>query len=315
MLIKPFKQLIEEYHRKKETQEYSGFVEDNNDPKKLGRIKVRTELYEDVDFDALPWCYPTPNFFLGNSKNAVCFSVPEIGSQVKVYYPTHDKTAPFYKGMEFNEKNKCTFFDIDYPNTYGFKDSRGNFIIINKATDITQYQHSSGTNIKIESDGTYTITTPDGSYIYSDCNGNMRICGNTLTINMNDSININANTINLTGTDSNINSTSTGVYINSNIISEVAIGVHTISGSTNNIYSSSNINARCNNGGGTFNIIGYETVSKDVVVTGNETVNGSSGISVPNGDVKASGVSLVNHTHPFNYNAGDNPSQGTTDKP
>lgn len=203
MLIKPFKQLIDEYHRNKEAQEYDGYVENNNDPKKLGRVQVRTELYEDVDSSALPWCYPTPSYFLGNSKNSIMFSVPEIGSQVKVYYPTHDKTTPFYKGMEFNEMNKCTFFETDYPNTYGFKDSRGNFYIVNKATDITQYQHSSGTNIKIESDGTYTITTPDGSYIQSDCNGNMRMCGTTLTVNMSESINMNAPTITTTALEQN----------------------------------------------------------------------------------------------------------------
>ena len=213
MYFKPFKKLIDDFHKKKEAQEYDGFVEDNNDPKKLGRIKVRTELYEDVELDALPWCYPTPSFFLGNSKNSICFSVPEIGSQVKVYYPTKDKTVPFYKGMEFNQKNKCTFFDIDYPNSYGFKDSRGNFYIVDKATDITQYQHSSGTNIKIESDGTYTITTPDGSYIQSDCNGNMRMCGTTLTVNMTESIKMNAPEITTTGLETN---TVCGAVVNVN---------------------------------------------------------------------------------------------------
>ena len=38
-------------------------------------------------------------------------------------------------------------------------------------------------------------------------------------------------------------------------------------------------------------------VMGDLVVDGNILVNGSTGIEVPNGDVVASGVSLVNHTH------------------
>ncbi len=49
-------------------------------------------------------------------------------------------------------------------------------------------------------------------------------------------------------------------------------------------------------------------VMGDLVVDGNVIVNGSTGIEVPNGDVVASGVSLVNHTHP-----GD--SGGTTAPP
>jgi len=49
-------------------------------------------------------------------------------------------------------------------------------------------------------------------------------------------------------------------------------------------------------------------VMGDLVVDGNVTVNGSTGIEVPNGDVVASGVSLVNHTH-----TGD--SGGTTSPP
>lgn len=306
MLIKPFKQLIEDYHRKKEAQEYDGFVEDNNDPKLLGRIRVRTELYDDVESSALPWCYPTPPYFLGNSKNSIMFSVPEIGSQVKVYYPTHDKTTPFYKGMEFNELNKCTFFEEDYPNTYGFKDSRGNFYIVNKAKDITQYQHSSGTNIKIESDGTYTITTPDGSYIYSDCNGNMRMCGTTLTVNMTESINLNAPSINVTGTGN-----SGEINLSSTTIQEVALDNHTISGNVNNIYSGSDVNIRCNNGNGMTDIVGSLTTSKKIQITtqdlnvllgninvllGNISVTGGN-VGVNGGDVTADGISLKGHTH------------------
>jgi len=49
-------------------------------------------------------------------------------------------------------------------------------------------------------------------------------------------------------------------------------------------------------------------VMGDLVVDGNITVKGSTGITVPNGDVVASGVSLVNHTH-----TGD--SGGTTSPP
>ena len=48
----------------------------------------------------------------------------------------------------------------------------------------------------------------------------------------------------------------------------------------------------------------------DLIVHGNITVCGSTGIRVPNGDVKAGSVSLRNHTH-----GGVEPGGGKTDPP
>ena len=48
----------------------------------------------------------------------------------------------------------------------------------------------------------------------------------------------------------------------------------------------------------------------DLIVHGNITVCGSTGIRVPNGDVKAGSVSLKNHTH-----GGVEPGGGKTDPP
>lgn len=172
MLIKPYGPIIETM--KPTTDEsYIGIVADNEDPKKLGRVRVFCSIYEDIDLDALPWCFPTLNTFLGNSPDAVTFSVPEIGSQVRVTFPTKDKYAPYYSGCEMNERNKCTFFDDDYPNCYGSKDSVGNFTKINKRTGINTYQHMSTTNVEILGDGTTTFTTPNGQYMQIDPKGNI----------------------------------------------------------------------------------------------------------------------------------------------
>ena len=289
MLIKPFKQLIEEYHRKKEEQEYEGFVEDNNDPLKLGRIRVRTDLYEDIDVEQLPWAYPTPNFFLGNSKNAISWSVPEVGSQVKVYYPTHDKTAPFYKGMEFNELNKCTFFDVDYPNTYGFKDSRGNFWIVNKKTDITQYQHSSGTNIVINKDGEYTITTPESTSSFNvDSLGNVKLKALSLEVDIVKNVKVNATSINETASNS-INVTAT-----EDIVSKAAninnIAVTEITSTAPKIVETAT----------TVAITGNTTITGLVTCVGSLTSTGSitSATSVIGSIVQTSGgIGLGTHVH------------------
>lgn len=172
MLIKPFGTLIENT-QPAEDGSYLGIVADNNDPKKLGRLKVLISLYEDIDIENLPWCFPTLNTFLGNSADSVSLSVPEIGSQVRVSFPTGDKYAPYYSGAEINERNRCTFFDDDYPNCYGSKDSVGNFSKINKRTGINTFQHMSTTNVEIMPDGTTTFSTPNGQYMQMDAKGNI----------------------------------------------------------------------------------------------------------------------------------------------
>ena len=164
MLIKPIQMNIDSQVNSVD-EEYDGIVVDNLDPLMLGRVKVSYSIIEDAEDKDLPWCYPTGNVFLGNSKESIAFSVPEIGSDVKVYFPTKDMYMPYYKGTEFNSENMCTFFaDEDYPQVYGFKDSIGNFVRVNKKRKTITIQHSSTSNLFIDSDGSITYTLPDGSY-------------------------------------------------------------------------------------------------------------------------------------------------------
>jgi len=144
--------------------EYLGNVEDNIDPMKLGRLKVRTALWDNVPTIDIPWAYPSLPYFLGNSRDAIMFSIPEVGSQVTVFYPTQDKYAPAYKGAELNEGNKCTFFDDDYQDNFGWY-AKGNFLKVNKVTKETTFQHSSTTNIKIVEDGSTSLNLPNGTVV------------------------------------------------------------------------------------------------------------------------------------------------------
>ncbi len=164
MFLKPFKKLLSEYINKTEIS-YLGDVEENEDPDKLGRLKVRISIYEDIPTDKLPWSYPQSPTFLGNSKDSIAFSVPEIGSQVKVTFPTKDKYAPFYGSSDITKSNKCSFFDEDYPHSYGFKDSIGNFFKINKIKKLLQLQHTTTANIKFDEKGTISANHPNGCYM------------------------------------------------------------------------------------------------------------------------------------------------------
>ena len=146
MLVKPFTPLLKE-QANPTTMSYIGDVIDNKDPKKLGRLKVRISAYADLRDEALPWASPILGSH-GNSQDYGGLNVPEIGSQVRVTFPSKDFTAPYYSGAELNERTRTTFFDDDYPNTYGYKDSVGNFVRINKERGTAQVQHYSTTNLQ-----------------------------------------------------------------------------------------------------------------------------------------------------------------------
>ena len=162
MLIKPFSSIIEK-EKEAATMSYLGTVEDNNDPKKLGRVKVSIPLYDNMTTEQLPWALPTlPS--CGNSSSNCALNIPEIGSQVRVSFPNQDLTAPHYSGAELNENNRTTFFDDDYPHTYGYRDPNGDFIKVNKKMRTVELQHSSTSNLKVAADGSMQVSLSNGSY-------------------------------------------------------------------------------------------------------------------------------------------------------
>lgn len=174
MFIKPYSKILKKCESK-DVDSYLGVVENNNDPDKKGKLQIRIDKYDDLPTDMLPWAEPLLPVFLGNSKNSVALSIPENGSQVRVYFPYKDDETPFYSGAEINDDNKCTFFDEDYPNTYGMKDSKGNFIKVNKSTGITTVQHSSTTNLQIQQNGSLSVTLAGGSSLNVDNSGSITL--------------------------------------------------------------------------------------------------------------------------------------------
>lgn len=156
MLVKPILPLLRTT-KDVASMSYLGTVEDNNDPEKLGRLRVRISLYDEFTTDELPWVSPILGAH-GNSSSSGGINIPEIGSQVRVYFPSKDLTAPYYTGAELNDNNRVTLFDENYPHSYGYKDSRGNFYKVDKKAGTAHFQHESTTNAHV---------TPDGSIIVS----------------------------------------------------------------------------------------------------------------------------------------------------
>ena len=86
-----------------------GIVVDNNDPKKLGRLKVRIQsAYGDQPIENLPWAWPC--FGYGGMSGMCAFAVPEVNAGVWVMFQNKDgepdTTYPVWLGVWQAEDEK-----------------------------------------------------------------------------------------------------------------------------------------------------------------------------------------------------------------
>jgi hypothetical protein len=93
---------------------FLGVVEDNNDPKRLGRVKVRIPLYfENIDTENIPWASPWKDL------NGNEFSAPDVGKIVSVVFDQGNPYLPEYIYAEhynINLENKLKALkESDYP--------------------------------------------------------------------------------------------------------------------------------------------------------------------------------------------------------
>jgi len=70
---------------------FVGFVEDNLDEKRKGRVKVRVQgVFNDIEADHIPWASPF------RSLDGKSFSVPAVGKIVNVVFPQGNLYEPEY---------------------------------------------------------------------------------------------------------------------------------------------------------------------------------------------------------------------------
>jgi len=70
---------------------YIGVVEDNNDPKKLGRCKIRVmDVFENLPVEDIPWAFPWKDL------NGNGFNLPEKGKVVVVVFDQGNANSPEY---------------------------------------------------------------------------------------------------------------------------------------------------------------------------------------------------------------------------
>lgn len=181
---------------------HRGLVKENQDPKKLGRIKVTIDGLLQGSISQLPWIYPIFPVFLGGSPNSIIFSVPEINSEVVVFFPYEgDIYFPFFSG-HWPTAQHVTDFDADYPDAYGFIDPVGNLLRINKKTGIFELKINGNATISVSGDailnidGNVTFTASGDVTATVGGNANVAVTGDASLI-ATGKVNIVGNPINL----------------------------------------------------------------------------------------------------------------------
>jgi hypothetical protein len=96
-----------------EGKTYIGVVEDNNDPKKIGRVKVRVlNVFDSLKLEDLPWAKPWKDL------NGNGFNIPDKGKMVTVVFESANPYKPeFISADHFNlnlEKKLSGLSEADY---------------------------------------------------------------------------------------------------------------------------------------------------------------------------------------------------------
>lgn len=142
---------------------YRATVLDNNDPSKLGRVKVNVfGVYDSIAAADLPWAVPMQPIGPGAGSGFGVFSVPEIGSIVFVMFEGGDVYQPIVIGSAPDEVHGLpSERSTNYPNRRVIKTKVGVVIYIDDTDRKIRVTHPTGKYVEIGSDGNVTVAADE----------------------------------------------------------------------------------------------------------------------------------------------------------
>lgn len=191
---------------------YIGVVEDNKDPEKIGRCKIRVHgIHDSIPTIDLPWVDPDFPLAIGIKGS---FIVPEVGTTVFVYFERGDIYQPKYTGKAVDKHNNDFIADKDedYPDScILYETKKGDYLKINRRKGEFTLQTAAGVYLKMSSNGDIDIHNESSDT--GNCNIKLRgsfnvdnrlgdinlITGNcnlsafgSITVNSNETVDINS---------------------------------------------------------------------------------------------------------------------------
>ncbi|MDW8323755.1 MAG: phage baseplate assembly protein V [Burkholderiales bacterium] len=163
---------------------YRGHVVDNEDPQRLGRLRVRVPalLGDAVTAWALP-CMPC-----GGAAGHGWFCVPEVGAQVWVEFEGGDLNYPIWVGTFWQQPSDVPQEVTAQTTTRLFRTAGGHVLMLEDAVggERILLQHAGGASLEIDPDGTVALTDQGGARLSLDAAANRVVLedahGNTLAL-------------------------------------------------------------------------------------------------------------------------------------
>jgi hypothetical protein len=126
-------------------------VKDNNDPLKIGRVRITIPKVIEGSGEELPWAIPLTN-------DLESIKVPNNDALVYVMLQNGDEQFPVYFGPHWASSTPIpSLLQTNYPNRYGSVDSVGNHWFVDKTSGVVELQHKSGTKITVSDSGDVTL--------------------------------------------------------------------------------------------------------------------------------------------------------------
>jgi hypothetical protein len=156
---------------------YRGSVVLNDDPLKLGRVKIKVfGIMDSTDIPnaSLPWAVPAMPLSNGAGSSSGSFYVPDVGTKVFLFFEEGNHMSPVYFAeAQDGVSGLPSFKDTHYPKRVGFKLSNGVQLYFDKQTNVVVFSHPAGAAVTIEADGSVVVSSP----------GDVTVQGRTITLN------------------------------------------------------------------------------------------------------------------------------------
>jgi hypothetical protein len=156
-----------------------GVVVNNNDPRQWGRIQVQipgilsatavvvgagttsAKGYKQPNIQSgqpagtgLPWLYPLM------PPGTTRVDIPEVGQVVAIRMRNNNPAQGLYLGNYLTGANIPTELLENYPNSVGWKNSKGDWMRVDKKAGTWDFVHHSGFHLTVDDEGNVTATYP-----------------------------------------------------------------------------------------------------------------------------------------------------------